>query len=151
MILAPADHRIQLIIFSGHPQNCWSETGSCVSESASTTILPNHLKRLEPRRNNMETSSQIVPSGRKSYNNIKTTHYGLIDWPNSTNNGDSGLKSPNILMNRKNSSHDSGVDSMNTNSSGMYIYSLLDNAHVHVPSLRIANFFFPKNDKKNFK
>ena len=89
----------------------------------------------------METSSQIVPPGRKSYNNIKTTHYGLIDWPNSTNNGDSGLKSPNILMNRKNSSHDSGVDSMNTNSSGMYIYSLLDNAHVHVPSLRIANFF----------
>lgn len=76
----------------------------------------------------METSSQIVPPGRKSYNNIKTTHYGLIDWPNSTNNGDSGLKSPNILMNRKNSSHDSGVDSMNTNSSGMYIYSLLDNA-----------------------
>ena len=89
---------IQFIIFSGHPQNCWSETGSCVSESASTTILPNHLKRLEPRRNNMETSSQIVPPGRKSYNNIKTTHYGLIDWPNSTNNGDSGLKSPNILQ-----------------------------------------------------
>ena len=78
----------------------------------------------------METSSQIVPPGRKSYNNIKTTHYGLIDWPNSTNNGDSRLKSPNILMNRKNSSHDSGVDSMNTNSSGMYIYSLLDNAHM---------------------
>jgi len=107
----------------GHPQNCWSETGSCVSESASTTILPNHLKRLEPRRNNMETSSQIVPPGRKSYNNIKTTHYGLIDWPNSTNNGDSGLKSPNILMNRKNSSHDSGVDSMNTNSSGSMMSS----------------------------
>ena len=68
------------------------------------------------------SASQIVP-GRKSYNNIKTTHYGLIDWPNSTN-GDSGLKSPNTLMNRKNSSHDSGVDSMNTNSSGMYIVEL---------------------------
>ena len=102
----------------------------------------------------METSSQIVPPGRKSYNNIKTTHYGLIDWPNSTNNGDSGLKSPNILMNRKNSSHDSGVDSMNTNSSGMYIYSLLNNGPGGTGSVtKDCHFFFVlpvlKMTKKN--
>ena len=31
----------------------------------------------------LETTSAIV--GRKSYNNLKTTHYGLIDWPVSPN------------------------------------------------------------------
>ena len=63
-------------------QYCWSDTGSCVSETASTTILPNHLKSVDTssKRISLETASTIVP-GRKSYNNLKTTHYGLIDWP----------------------------------------------------------------------
>ena len=29
---------------------------------------------------NLETAS-VAAVGRKSYNNLKTTHYGLIDWP----------------------------------------------------------------------
>lgn len=52
------------------------ETASCISETASTTILPNHLSR----GRHLETASAV---GRKSYNNLKTTHYGLIDWPSS--------------------------------------------------------------------
>merc|ERR1711963_1242663 len=106
----------------GGQQYCWSDTGSCVSETASTTILPNHLKSVESasQKRSLETASTIVP-GRKSYNNLKTTHYGLIDWPSASDS--SGLKSPTALMNRKNSSHDSGVDSMNTNSSGSMMSS----------------------------
>ena len=68
-------------------QYCWSDTASCISETASTTILPNHLrstadivsKALRPT-SNLETAS-VAAVGRKSYNNLKTTHYGLIDWP----------------------------------------------------------------------
>ena len=56
-----------------------------MSETASTTILPNHLKSVESasQKRSLETASTIVP-GRKSYNNLKTTHYGLIDWPSAS-------------------------------------------------------------------
>ena len=76
--------------FAGQ-QYCWSDTASCISETASTTILPNHLRstditssKTRPTSGNLETASAVVSAsavGRKSYNNLKTTHYGLIDWP----------------------------------------------------------------------
>ena len=42
---------------------------------------------------NLETASAVA-LGRKSYNNLRTTHYGLIDWPSpkavlATSNGKS--------------------------------------------------------------
>ena len=76
--------------FAGQ-QYCWSDTASCISETASTTILPNHLRstditssKTRPTSGNLETASAVASAsavGRKSYNNLKTTHYGLIDWP----------------------------------------------------------------------
>ena len=78
--------KISINTFFLGQQYCWSDTGSCISETASTTILPNHIRTSDfaasnPQRprNDLETTSAIV--GRKSYNNLKTTHYGLIDWP----------------------------------------------------------------------
>ena len=74
---------IGFTFFAGQ-QYCWSDTASCISETASTTILPNHLRstditsKTRPTSGNLETASAVV---RKSYNNLKTTHYGLIDWP----------------------------------------------------------------------
>jgi len=122
----------------GGQQYCWSDTGSCVSETASTTILPNHLKSVESasQKRSLETASTIVP-GRKSYNNLKTTHYGLIDWPSASDS--SGLKSPTALMNRKNNSHDSGVDSMNTNSSGSMMSSSA-NSRLKSPLMELDKF-----------
>jgi len=125
-------------------QYCWSDTASCISETASTTILPNHLRstditssKTRPTSGNLETASAVAASasavGRKSYNNLKTTHYGLIDWPSpkavlATSNekrpltsSPRGLPSQGKLLQKElmvNQSHDSGVDSMNTNSSG---------------------------------
>jgi len=124
-------------------QYCWSDTASCISETASTTILPNHLRstditssKMRPSSGNLETASAIAPAsavGRKSYNNLRTTHYGLIDWPSpkavlATSNekrplitSPRGLPSQGKLLQKElmvNQSHDSGVDSMNTNSSG---------------------------------
>ena len=92
-----------LFFFAGQ-QYCWSDTASCISETASTTILPNHLRstditssKMRPSSGNLETASAIAPAsavGRKSYNNLRTTHYGLIDWPSpkavlATSNGKS--------------------------------------------------------------
>jgi len=138
-------------------QYCWSDTASCISETASTTILPNHLTSAAGGNlgggnlggnlggksgngrptSNLETASAVA-LGRKSYNNLRTTHYGLIDWPSpkavlATSNGKSTLTtSPRCLPNQGkllqkesmvNQSHDSGVDSMNTNSSGSMMSS----------------------------
>lgn len=97
-------------------QYCWSDTASCISETASTTILPNHLSSMDiisaagvnggsnlggksggklgiRPTSNLETASAVA-LGRKSYNNLRTTHYGLIDWPSpkavlATSNGKS--------------------------------------------------------------
>ena len=88
-------------LFPGQ-QYCWSDTASCISETASTTILPNHLRSTDITSatginggggnlggksggngrptSNLETASAVA-LGRKSYNNLRTTHYGLIDWP----------------------------------------------------------------------
>lgn len=65
-------------------QYCWSDTASCISETASTTILPNHSNNSRLPMFNLETASTasgMAQHARKSYNNLKTTHYGLIDWP----------------------------------------------------------------------
>jgi len=135
-------------------QYCWSDTASCISETASTTILPNHLRSTDlissgncngnsgksgrPTSGNLETAS-VAAVGRKSYNNLKTTHYGLIDWPSpkavlgttsnekrTLTNSPRGLPNQGKLLQKElmvNQSHDSGVDSMNTNSSGSMMSS----------------------------
>ena len=105
---------VNIVQFLGQ-QYCWSDTGSCISETASTTILPNHLRSYannevisasgKSRRpsSNLETASTTAV-GRKSYNNLKTTHYGLIDWPspkaiaNSANAAQKGSEKSKFII-----------------------------------------------------
>lgn len=149
---------------------CWSETESCVSETASTTVLPNHLRSadfaaalsISSRANGNANGGRYFLAPNNQHHHVRTTHYGLIDGPKieirdfpqhknpSSSSGDvldrisddvGGLllaspqpqpKSPatGYLLRKLakessvvNFSHDSGVDSMNTNSSGSMLSS----------------------------
>ena len=72
--MGPAPTRI-------NPNNSynWSETGSCISDTASTSILPNHMSRrnllLGERAGKSSAEKNTIGSA------LETTDYGFIDGP----------------------------------------------------------------------